>query len=188
MDRFISPIDGEIIKIDDPDNQKGKYVVRDVRNVLCPYDGEIVDSQGLNCKNSFKIKHEIGEDVFYSNFCNLDNQIYSIGHSVRQGKKIGETTNENLEYWITNKKKEKQNINSFFRGVKSSDKKEDKKEDKKQDKKQTSKSSSSYPTTPIDGKIRPRSEFLFATPFTLVPKIIKGALKEELNRIKELMK
>lgn len=198
MIKFSQPIEGSQIKFDDFDTQKGSYEVTPNTIVRSPFDGEVVEpSQRITCEGKFKIKHKIGEKIFFSNFCNLPSRttIHSLGSFVRQDSKIGNTGQEKLVYWITNEDNKKQDIKSFFYGniigtTEPSDKKkeekptEKKKEEKKpeqvkQEKKDKEPKIKSYDSGPKSVKVHP---FLDILTLPLRP------LQEEITRIKDLMK
>ena len=211
MDKFNSPIEGERLEFDDVNVQKGKYVVQQGTIVKCPFDGVVVDASNLTCNGKLKIQHKIGEDIFYSNFCNLDSQIYSDGNDVKKNRKIGETGKDNLEYWITNKSNKKQDIKSFFSGafftsMSTDDKKETTKKDdrdayeikkekernqqrnKEEKNKEKNKDKTKFDSSSSDGKITAQSPNIFLDPFLLPFGAINKVLKEEVDRIKQLMK
>jgi len=200
--KFNSPIKGEYISYEDSSTKKeGKYRVFPSTMVFAPFDGDVVTPK-KNCNNAFRIRHQVNNETYYSNFCNLGKQNPSF-RFVRKDTKIGETENENLEYWITNDRNEKQNIGKFFLGFSSSsdkskddtksketkkpkeDKsKENKQKEKKEPKTTDSSTTDEYPPTPFFD--------LLLSPLALVPKFnMKGStpyLKENIERIKQLMK
>ena len=208
MAKFEKPIEGErfIMNID---KTKGQYDNLSVNiNVIAPFSGKVVDSTRLNCNGSFKIEHKVGDKKFFSNFCNLGNQRYLIDNEVIIGKKIGETVQENLEYWITSENREKQNLEDFFAGrvLGMEDKKEEEKKEKKDDgkekkekkedpyKKQSKSSSSSSSSSkssfsiPTDGEFKPEHSLFLSPLRAALSPFQKKSLSEEINRMKKLMK
>lgn len=210
MNRFEKPIEGENIRYEDETKKKGLYDVSTGINVHSPWEGVVQDVPS-KCNGYLKIKHNVENEIFYSNFCNLEKHKVSFGNNVRKGSKIGETGNEKLSFWITNDKDKKQSIDDFFKGAivtssietKPSEKekqerdkeKEISKNLQKQEKKQEKKQSEKYkePKTSgsserIDKEFDKGSELLglrlMAAPFT----IVGSALKEEIDRIKQLLK
>lgn len=198
MPKFSQPIEGVQIKFEDFDFQKGTYETPKNIIVRAPFDGEIVDpSTKVSCDGKFRIKHKLGEKVFFSNFCNLPSNTttHNVGSFVRQDSKIGETGTEKLVYWITNEDNKKQNIKSFFAGniltsTEPSDKKkeekpsEKKKEEKKseqpkQEKKEKKPETKTFDSGPKSVKVHP---FLDILTLPLRP------LQEEIERIKQLLK
>lgn len=198
MIKFSQPIDGGQIKFEDFSGLKGSYNPGSNVIVRAPFDGEVVEpSVRETCEGKFKIKHKLGEKVFFSNFCNLPSKTttHSPGSFVRKDSKIGETDKEKLVYWITNEDNKKQDIESFFYGniitsTETSDKKkeekptEKRKEEKKpekpkQEKKEKEVKTKSYDSGPKSVKVHP---FLDILTLPLRP------LQEEVTRIKQLMK
>lgn len=213
MEKFKKPIEGIKIQYETTEYEKSFYDPNPGLNVVCPFDGKVVEAVKLTCNGKFRIEHEVNNGKFYSNFCNLSGpKIYFPGNDVTEGKKIGETGNDKLEYWITNERDKKQNIKEFFTTVVSNKtKKEDsktkeekekekkKKEEEEKKNKQTNKkkesdnlksSSKSYDSDGVnvsnivtkDSRL-PFTD-LFLSPFGLVSKIVK----EDIERMKKLMK
>lgn len=214
MANFEKPIPYERFEMN-IDKTKGEYKNLSANiDVFAPFHGKVVDSSRLNCNGSFRIEHKVGERKFFSNFCNLNNPRFQIDSEIPNAKKIGETMQENLEYWITSENREKQNLEDFFAGrvAGMEDKKEDKKEkkddkkekkddgkdkkEKKEDpyKKQSKSSSSSSSSSkssfsiPTDSEFKPEHS-LFLSPLRVaLSPFQKKSLSEEINRMKKLMK
>jgi hypothetical protein len=207
MITFKKPIEDKDISYESVSKNKGTYDVSQGINVFSPYNG-VVEDVPSKCNGYLKIKHDVENETFYSNFCNLDKQKVTFGHRVSKGTKIGETGSEKLIFWITNNKDKKQSIEDAFKGTlvtselnqksseqdkKPSDKdlEKEKKQKERKEKDNVKKEKNKEPKTSS-----PRSNVDFdkdsellglrfmAAPFT----IVGNALKEEIERIKQLLK
>jgi len=215
MSKFEKPIEGEIIKYESTEYKKSFYDLGPGLIVKSPFEGKVVEATKLSCTGKFRIEHEVNDSVFYSNFCNLNGgyQIYSEGHNLIQGKKIGETGNDKLEYWITDKRNEKQDIKTFFSNVTSNRKnreeknkkeeegKKKKEEDEKKKKQSENKNKRESDNTKTSSKtsydsggstsstiVTKDTPMPFTDLFSIPINLIHKTLKEDIQRIKQLMK
>lgn len=84
---FILPLrNGKIIKTKkDTLVIEGQYYDK----VISPEDGVIYETKSDECDGMIKIEHSYGSKKIYSKICKCSNIDVSIGNSVRQGEKIG---------------------------------------------------------------------------------------------------
>lgn len=218
--KFISPIQDEEISFRDINSPKDGIFKSNNTNIVCPYDGVVVDTGILErgrhegCKDGYyRIEHMIDDKIFYSNFCNISPKtiIHPPNSIIKKRKKIGETERDNLYYWITDKENNKKNIINFLKGKVVSDtiiskpedekNKEEKKdnnkkeEEKKINKNKENKNTDNIPQqTSSSGYKKLTAQDYQKTPhpgmdlMTLPIRMLGNVLKEEISRIKELMK
>jgi hypothetical protein len=64
-----------------------------------PYDGEVVKTHHHQCDSGYLlIKHTVGKDVFYSQFCGIGRVTVTLKDNIKKGKIIGYFSNDEIVY------------------------------------------------------------------------------------------
>jgi|LauGreDrversion4_2_1035121.scaffolds.fasta_scaffold02240_14 hypothetical protein len=185
---FINPVKGSSVN---KDGFSKKVKIKSFTPndfVLSPYDGEIIEISN-KCDGNMVIKHDVDGDIYYSNFCKIQPSTNLTGIKVSKGQKIGTINGETLLYYLEDESGDKKDLDYFmFGSTQKSDKKNDKESDKKSSNKIELPKSSKYPER-IGGSVLRG----LLSPFGVINKMLnpkkeEDNLKEEINRIKELLK
>jgi len=64
-----------------------------------PYNGEVVKTHHHQCNTGYLlIKHTIGKDVYYSQFCGIKRPVIALKDYIKAGKTIGYFSNDEIVY------------------------------------------------------------------------------------------
>lgn len=154
--------------------------------IFSPAQGTIVSSDKLKCDGNIKIEHFIDGETYYSNFCKVNKIMSFRGNQVRQGELIGTVGDFPIEYTVTDKGGNKLDVSKFLSGGfnKTINK------DNVKDKLPTNFNSNSNKSLP-----NPFMDLLLS-PLSIINKAFsekssiskKNSVKEEINKIKRLIK
>ena len=156
--------------------------------IFSPAQGTIVSSDKLKCDGNIKIEHFIDGETYYSNFCKVNKIMSFRGNQVRQGELIGTVGDFPIEYTVTDKGGNKLDVSKFLSGGFNKTINKDNVKDK--DKLPTNFSSNSNKSLP-----NPVMD-LFLFPLSIINNAFsekssiskKNSVKEEINKIKRLIK
>jgi len=83
-----------------------------------PYDGVVLSIYNKKCGGYILIQHNINNDTYYSEFCNVDKVTVSKNDFVKKGRVIGYFLNDtdSIEYTLYTSKQTEINPAPFFRG------------------------------------------------------------------------
>jgi hypothetical protein len=193
---FINPSTyGEIKFID---NKNASLISHPNSKLSSPYAGVVVYDMTPDCENSIKIKHSFNNEIVYSVFCGIGQQIVANGDKIKQGEMIGKFGDNKIKYFIVDSDDRKKPLENFFNPKEKSDNKKDKITTTTTTLKQKS-SDNELPNPFMDILLSP---FSLATSLGQeIKKDVKGlfskkkkddeekdSLTEEILRIKKLMK
>ena len=158
--------------------------------IFSPAQGTIVSSDKLKCDGNIKIEHFIDGETYYSNFCKVNKIMSFRGNQVRQGELIGTVGDFPIEYTVTDKGGNKLDVSKFLSGGFNKTINKDNVKDKDKDKLPTNFSSNSNKSLP-----NPFMDLLLF-PLSIINKAFsekssiskKNSVKEEINKIKRLIK
>jgi hypothetical protein len=167
-----------------------------------PYAGVVVYDMTPDCENSIKIKHSFNDEIVYSVFCGVSQQMVSNGDKVKQGEMIGKFGDDKIKYFIVDSEDRKKPLENFFNPKEKRDNKKDK----------TTTTTTTLKQKPSDNELPNPFMDILLSPFSLatslgqeIKKDVKGlfskkkkedkkddeekdSLTEEVLRIKKLMK
>jgi hypothetical protein len=152
--------------------------------VVSPYDGVVVESDDFNCDGFVKIEHLIKGKTFYSEICNVKNQIVFKGYRVKKNDIIGSVGNDGvIEYRISDDDGNFVKIGDFFND--STKLTDDENINKEIDKQKDSKNKINLDLGLSKDKELPvlyrGAMNLFALPFSTVGSVFKGGKKKSKN-------
>jgi hypothetical protein len=194
MSTFIKPSSGSSTKKSD---NVIEFVSHAMDNIMSPFDGVVSKVSTSTCGGQITISHDVKGKKYNSVLCNVPNILVASGQKVSSGQEVGRFGTNPILYSL-NDGSSNVNTNKFF-DVDFSEKEEKEKEKEKetgtnkQDPKR--KKYGSFELEP--GLSVPHQMFadLLATPLRTVKKVLnmgysseKTPLKEEIDRIKNLMK
>lgn len=178
----------------------------DKDRLSAPYDGEVVNTHNKQCNNGYMlIRHNINNEVYYSQFCGVGLVILSFGDYVKAGKTIGYFSTDDITYSFLNSNLKAIDPEKPFKEGFKSDKSKEEKKNKENKGENTIDSSSndriglvSLALKPIDilskqtvkqgSKLAKNLKNIGKSMFQLHDKEKDEKLNEDIERIKKLLK